>query len=92
MQTPFTFLCGYQSCGYQHFAKVEMVCCFSFLSLTSIINDSTDTLHCTSKTLNADCSRVNKNILSVLFPGVGKVWIEINQQPEQACEFAEAVI
>lgn len=43
MQTPFTFLCCYQSCGYQHLAKLEMVCCFSFPSLTSIINDSADT-------------------------------------------------
>lgn len=47
--------------------------------------------HCTSKSLNTNCSRVNRNVLSVLFPGVGKVWIETNQQPEQACEFAEAV-
>lgn len=43
MQTPFTFLCCYQSCGYRHLAKLEMVCCFSFPSLTSIINDSADT-------------------------------------------------
>lgn len=49
-------------------------------------------LHCTSKSLNTNCSRVNKNVLSVLFPDVVKVQTETNEQPKQACEFAEAVI